>query len=825
MGCLNAALGFPLHSSGVNVRETSSNEWKRIMPKSDLPPPQTFAKTKLAAAIAAASGLALPVPLVAEESESASPAIEASLAIEEVIVTARKREANIQDTPVSIQAFTADDLDRLDLDRFEDFADQSPSISYISAGPGTQLMHIRGVSDGGIPHVFRTNDATTSYYLDEQPVSGRAGGAPDLHLYDIERIEVLRGPEGTYYGASSVSGTVRIITNKPDPSNTSYGVDLSGGSIAHGDTAYTAEGFANIRLSERAAIRGAFWHDKSNGFVDNVHTDFTYTNGVTMNNRRWAGEDYNEEETTGGRVSALVDLNDSWRIQAAAMTQTTDTVGAWDHDPTRRGDLEVVRRGPEYTNLDYSQLAFTLTGETDIGDLVYATSYFDREDLAVNDYSDYVEYASFGSWIQQHACENFYWYGFSGCADPSIFFESESNVSRWSHELRFASKGDRRLNWIAGAYYEQARYDGYLFWEMPGINFDNGPAGFYTQGAGVTPLPLEWWSCPGWKGTNSYAAAFADVSWDFTERLTVAAGMRVFRADDGEGSGWSCGYPWEEKVYDADQPGESDTDQTFKLSAQYDISEDLMLYAAYGEGFRRGGRNPNVTHDEVPEFYESDFTNSYEVGWKATLAEGRVFLNGAAYHIVWDNFQTVLYDLLTVPFNFRRNVEGAEITGVEVDLTAQLNENWLVTGGLARNNAELVGDFATIARDPRFVYAESGRRLAHTPEWSATLGLRYDRTLAGGRNLYGQFNWSFTDERWNLLARQSEQPPVVMDAYAIVNLRAGMDFSDGAWGLEAYITNATDERAQVFQNSGYYDSRITTNQPRTIGVRLRVRSR
>ncbi|MCY3810806.1 MAG: TonB-dependent receptor [Gammaproteobacteria bacterium] len=789
------------------------------MAKTDRSQAATFTKTKLAAAVAAASGLAVPVPVAAQESPGASPAIE------EVIVTARKREANIQDTPVSIQAFTADDLDRLDLDRFEDFADQSPSISYVSAGPGTQLMHIRGVSDGGIPHVFRTNDATTSFYLDEQPVNGRSGGAPDLHLYDIERIEVLRGPEGTYYGASSVSGTVRIITNKPDPEARSYGLDLSGGSIAHGDTAYTAEAFANLPLSDRAAVRGVFWHDKSNGFVDNLHTDFTYTNGVTVNNRRWAGEDYNEEETTGARGSLLVDLNDSWQIVASAMTQTTDTVGAWDHDPTRRGDLEVVRRGPEYTNLDFSQLAFTLTGETDIGDLVYATSYFERDDLAVNDYSDYVEYASFGSWIQQHACENYYWYGFSGCADPSIFFESEANASRWSHELRFATTGEGRLNWIAGAYYEQGRYDGYLFWEMPGINFANGPAGFYSDGAGVTPLPLEWWSCPGWKGTNSYAAAFGDVSWDFTDRLTGAIGMRVFRADDGEGSGWSCGYPWEEKVYNADQEGESDTDQTLKASIQYDVSADLLVYASYGEGFRRGGRNPNVTHDEVPEFYESDFTNSYEVGWKATLADGRLVVNGAAYHIAWDNFQTVLYDLLTVPFNFRRNVEGATVTGLEVDMIARLNENWFLTGGLARNNAELVGDFATIAREPRFVYAEQGRRLAHTPEWSAALGLRYDQTLATGTNIYGQFNWSFTDERWNLLARQSEQPPVVMDAYSLVHLRAGADFRDGAWGLEAYVTNATDERAQIFQNSGYYDSRITTNQPRTIGLRLKVRSR
>ena len=782
------------------------------------PPALGFRKTRLAAAIAAASGLTATPPAVAQESEGATPLIE------EVIVTARKREANIQDTPVSIQAFTADDIDRLDIDRFEDFADQSPSVSYVSAGPGTQLMHIRGVSDGGIPHVFRTNAATTSYYLDEQPVNGRSGGAPDFHLYDIERIEVLRGPEGTYYGASSVSGTVRIITNKPDPEAFGYSLDLSGGSISQGDIAYTGEGFVNIPLSPQAAVRGVFWHDKSNGFVDNLATDFTFRNGVTVNNRRWAGEDYNEEETTGGRISVLYDLNDDWRITAAAMTQTTDTFGAWDHDPTRRGDLEVTRFGPEYTELDYSQVALTLTGEMDIGDLVYATSYYDREDLAVNDYSDYVEYASFGSWIQQHACEDFYWYGFTGCADPSIFFESEDNTSRWSHELRLTSTGEGRLNWIAGAYYEQGRYDGYLFWEMPGINFDSGPAAYYIQSAGVTPLPLEWWSCPGWKGTNSYAAAFGDVSWDFTERLTVAAGMRAFRAMDGEGSGWSCGYPWEGKEFSDDEPGEDDTDQTFKFNVQYDVSENLLVYGSYGEGFRRGGRNPNVTHDEVPEFYESDYTKSWEAGWKSTLADGRVVLNGAVYYIDWDNFQTVLYDLLTVPFNFRRNVEGATILGTEVDLTARLSQNWLVTGGLARNTAELVGDFATIAREPRFVYAEEGRRLAHSPEWSATFGVRYDRSLSGGRQVYGQFNWSYTDDRWNLLARQSEQPPVVMDGYSLVNIRAGAEFDDGAWGAELYLTNATDERAEVFQNSGYYDSRITTNQPRTIGVRVRIRS-
>ena len=189
-------------------------------------------------------------------------------------------------------------------------------------------------------------------------------------------------------------------------------------------------------------------------FIDNLPIDRTYRNGHTVSNRSWAGEDYNQEETTGGRVTLLYDFNENWRAIAAAMTQASDTVGAWDHDPTRRDDLEVARFGPEYTNLNYAQYAFTVTGELDIGDLVYATSYYDRDDLAVNDYSDYVEYASFGNWIQQHACENFYWYGFTGCADPSIFFESEANTSRWSHELRLASSGEGRLNWIGGAYYE-----------------------------------------------------------------------------------------------------------------------------------------------------------------------------------------------------------------------------------------------------------------------------------------------------------------------------------------------------------------------------------
>ena len=241
-------------------------------------------------------------------------------------------------------------------------------------------------------------------------MSGRRGGPPDIHLYDIERIEVLRGPEGTYYGASAVSGTVRIITKQPNPEGFEYGVDLTGGTISDGDTAY-------------------------------------------------------------------------------------------------------------------------------------------------------------------------------------------------------------------------------------------------TSGARVDPLPQEWWSCPGWKYEDYSSALFGDVSWDFTDRLTVSASTRYFRWEDGE------------------------KERSYKFNVRYDLSEDLLVYFAYGEGLRPGFRNPNVTHAEVPMFVEADYTKSYEVGWKSTLADGRVTLNGAVYMIDWDNFQTALYDLLTVPFEFRRNVEGPTIQGVEFDLLARINVN------------------------------------------------------------------------------------------------------------------------------------------------------
>src|SRR6204780_1938218 len=231
-------------------------------------------------------------------------------ALAEIIVTARKQTENLQDVPQSIDVFTARDIQNLGISQFEDYATRSPSISYISIGPGYQQFFMRGVSDGSNPNV--ANASTTGLYLDEQSLS-YFGGIPDLHMYDIQRIEVLNGPQGTLYGASSMSGAVKTITNKPDPAAFAAGIDLDGGQIDGGLQNETVEGYVNIPLiSDVAALRVSGFYAHRGGFIDNLLTTRNWINGTTSDNSQWAGNNYNHEELYGGRAAINFKFSDSW---------------------------------------------------------------------------------------------------------------------------------------------------------------------------------------------------------------------------------------------------------------------------------------------------------------------------------------------------------------------------------------------------------------------------------------------------------------------------------------------------------------------------------
>ena len=286
--------------------------------------------------------LAIATALSGAATMHAAPALAAdasaeSSTLEEVVVTARKRTENLQDVPMSIDVFTSKDLQNLAISQFEDYVTMTPSLSFVSAGPGTQTLVMRGVSDGSNPNY--SNTATTAFLVDDMSMNF-GGITPDLHFYDIERIEVLNGPQGTTFGASAMAGALRFVTNKPDPSGFSAGADLDGGKIDGGTKNGTVEGFMNIPLiPDWTAIRFSAYRDYHGGYIDNINTTRNWVNGTVSNNAQWAGQNYNVERVTGGRFALGQKISDGWKATVTASYQKQLTHGAWDENQTIGGAI------------------------------------------------------------------------------------------------------------------------------------------------------------------------------------------------------------------------------------------------------------------------------------------------------------------------------------------------------------------------------------------------------------------------------------------------------------------------------------------------------
>jgi len=291
-------------------------------------PASPAAATKISLAVA--SALAASAAPHAHAADVASTPSNAPL--EEVIVSARKRDENLQDVPLSIDVFTHKDLQDLAITSFDDYAQKVPSLSFNSTGPGTQVFVMRGVSDGSNPNY--SNTSSTGFFVDDMSMSD-AGTQPDLHLYDIERIEVLNGPQGTTFGAGAMAGAIRYITAKPDVNAFSAGADLDGGKITGGAYNQTYEGFLNVPLiSGMLGLRLSAFSDTQGGFINNRLTTRTWKNGAVSDNAAWARNNYNREHLEGGRAALKLVLNEKWSASLTFGYQRQATLGAWDEDPS-----------------------------------------------------------------------------------------------------------------------------------------------------------------------------------------------------------------------------------------------------------------------------------------------------------------------------------------------------------------------------------------------------------------------------------------------------------------------------------------------------------
>src|SRR5450631_2506611 len=364
------------------MRSRSRNRAAFYFPKASAPLPRSPG-SKIGLAVAAAlAGLAVPrAPSLAAAADNSSAG-----ALQEIVVTARKREENLQDVPLSIDVFTKRDMQNLGITSLDDYAEKVPSMSFISTGPGTQVFVMRGVSDGSNPNY--PNTSATGFFVDDMSMSF-SGAQPDLHLYDIERIEILNGPQGTTFGAGAMSGAIRYVTNKPDVNAFSAGVDFDGGKIQGGQNNWTYEGFVNLPIIEGVlGFRASAFSDSHGGFIDNRLLTRTWVNGAVSNNAQWARNDYNREHVEGGRAALRTVLGDRWSASLTYSFQRQNTLGAWDEDPTLPART-VERFGPESENFQTKTLDFHLDGDVGIGDLVFASTYWSQPRRQWNEYSQY----------------------------------------------------------------------------------------------------------------------------------------------------------------------------------------------------------------------------------------------------------------------------------------------------------------------------------------------------------------------------------------------------------------------------------------------------
>jgi iron complex outermembrane receptor protein len=799
---------------------------------------ETGAAAYSRSAIAAAVSAALTGPSAMAQSQGD--------AIEEIVVTATKREESLADIPMSIRAFTTDDIVRQGLDGLDDYVGKIPSLALARREPAGNSVVFRGVAASGIQ--FGTNPSS-GIYLDEQPITA-SGLNPDPRLVDIERVEALSGPQGTLFGDASQSGTLRIITNKPDPTAFDAWVELEANHVSDGDVGYDISGMLNLPLADdRLALRLVGFTAEEAGYIDNVLAE---SPGGTYDNAEFAEDDINSTTITGGRAALRWFMNDRWTVDASAIFQSTEADGFGDRDIDRpdidASGLEQVRFFDERLEEDWYQMALTLEGTTGIGDFLFSVSYFDRDLQYDADGTEYMfafqrlsdEFEAYYNAVNGTDYD-FYFYDFGGEVVRGYNLE-DAQSERFSIEARWSTpvSDDSRWRGIVGLFYQS--FEDSTVYRAGAENFAGSPAFYYLAYNYYNPSlnglpPGSWDFSDNWffglyDTEIDQFALFGEATFYLTDNLTVTAGGRWYKVDRKEGLvlGALAQNPMPSAETDfvfTDGTGdESDDGFVPKINVTYNFGDRDLAYFTYSEGFRSGGANALRPTSVLPRKYDSDKVENYEIGYKTTTAGGRLFFSIVGYHMIWDDIQVQVNDPQPLVFQLGVvNFPEATIDGVEVQGSWVPAPGWVIDATLAWNDAE-ISESATLFPDTGAdVEAVDGTRLPITPDWKGSLSVErtFDGTTLFGGIPFVRADYSYTGESINALegleATVVSPPPTIQDSYNLLDLRFGIDADK--WSIGAYIANVFDEDGEQFINNRYALRRVTVTQPLTFGISYR----
>jgi iron complex outermembrane recepter protein len=793
--------------------------------------------------------------------------------LEEIVVTAQKRSENLQDVPIAITALGTEKLDELHIQNLDDYVKYLPAVAYVrgqgqggNGEPGSSHVYMRGVVSGGDGN-HSGSQPSVGTYLDEQPVT-TIDGTVDVHVYDIARVEVLEGPQGTLYGASSQSGTIRIITNKPDPTKFSASYDLSVNQVAHGDVGYTAEGYVNLPLSPVAAIRIVGWDEHDGGYISNVagtnraagiingvrtFPTWSTATGLTLNNLSSVQENYNYVDTAGGRAALRLSLGDNWTITPTFMGQNVKSNGYFAMDPAV-GDLEVVHFGPEKTNDSWTQSALTVEGKTGALDVTYAGAYMKRTQQSIADYSDYSYFYDSVNGSGQ------YWLDHAGNpVMPQQFVVGDNLFEKWSHELRFSTPQNLPVKATFGAFVQRQMHNINQNYVMPGYAYTNPYGGGNPDGLdpalSVPGYPNSIWLTAEQR-VDRDNAVFAQASWDITDKLSLTGGFRYFKVDNSlQGFyGYSSvisshtgvagcftnhllvpNTPCTNLDKDVKESG-----HVPRVNLTYKFDPTKMVYLTYSEGFRPGGVNRTAVAGIGP--YQADYLKNYEAGWKTTWMGRRLQWNGAFFLEDWNNFQFSFLgpNSLTII----ENGGNARIKGVESDIQFQATDKLLLstsftlldprtTTTVCKNtdpNQNPVtdpncpytdGNGVAHATGP--VFATTGTNLPVSPKFKANAVARYTLDDVQGWTPNLQVTGVYQTQTAPSLLNYQAAAVGMQPAYALFD--ASMEITKDNAKIGLVITNLLDRRAQLSrftETNPAVDPQVyfIPAQPRTIAIRF-----
>jgi outer membrane receptor protein involved in Fe transport len=795
----------------------------------------------------------------------------------EIIITATKREENLQNVPISVQVLGTRKLDELNISNFEQYTKQLPSVTFQTAQPGFTTVYMRGIATGGDDSNHSGSLPTVGSYLDEQPVT-TIGGTLDVHIYDIARIESLSGPQGTLFGASSEAGTIRIITNKPELGVTTGRIDSELNTVDHGGVGGKLEGMINIPIGDRIAFRAVGFYQHDAGYIDNVFGQVTLCgdptfdangnvngcvhNGVHFDNSKFVKKDFNTLDTYGGRAALKIDLDDNWTVLPQFMYQKATAHGVWFEDADQ-GDLQTVRFQPEIAKDRFWQAALTVEGKiSNFFDVTYAGAYMDRPRYTTSDYTDYTV-----------AYDNYY-ESYGGLANYFNFSDNNGNTinprqhiigtdhfTKMSQELRVATPADRPVRALVGAFYQDQKNHIFQDYLVDGL----------ATNLSVTGYPGTLWLTNQRREDKDWAV-FGEANWDITHTLTVTGGLRFYRFDNTlYGFAGFAPYPnpafshtGESRCLPVDPvtglhvPGvpfatgnsgldipcynvadigsdgqavprrSTGTGHIHRLNVQWKPQEGMMFYATWSRGFRPGGIN---RQPETPP-YAPDFLTNYEAGWKTTFWGSRLRWDGAIYHQVWSGFQFGYLgpNSLTVIQNGR----DAHVDGIETDLN-YTSGGLSLSAAAAYTNAKTSGNIchAAISVDPSptcsgldskgkpdFIVVPSGSRLAITPKLKLSGTARYTWPVWTGK-AHVQAAVSHQGSALSELRPDAEAITGKIKASTLLDLFIGYDWS--RYSAELFATNVFDQRNQIsrFVSCSICDQvHIVPGRPRTLGLRL-----